>query len=80
MSKWTSVKVYIQAYYDRLLQFLNIRISNEWLLLRAIHERYGDSEAKEVYANSILLGLEHGVRNNKSTVKAIREATENKGV
>ena len=67
--------LFLRGKYDHLLQFLGLRITNEWLLLRAIHYEYGEEEAKSLYATSIILGLNCGTKNNKQTIDRIVKAT-----
>ena len=69
------VRLFLKGKYDQFLQFLGLRIPNEWLLLRAIHREYGEEEAKELYAASIILGLKYGVKNNKQTINKIVKVT-----
>lgn len=77
MSEFTKGKwwLFLRGKYDQLLQFLGIRITDEWLLLRAIHREYGEEEAKSLYAASIILGLNCGTKNNKQTIDRIVKAT-----
>lgn len=74
----SEAKMFLIGKYDQFLQFLGLRVSNEWLLLRAIHREYGEKEAKNLYAMGIILGLKHGTKNNNRTVEKIIKATETK--
>ena len=78
MSDNTKVKwlgLFLKGKYDQFLQFLGLRIHNEWLLLRAIEREHGEEEAKALFASAIILGLKYGVKNNKQTIDKIVKAT-----
>lgn len=78
MSEPTKVEwlgLFLRGKYDHFLQFLGLRIHNEWLLLRAIEREHGEEEAKALLASAIILGLKYGVKNNKQTIDKIVKAT-----
>lgn len=76
MTKRETIKYWVKGVYDQTLQLLGIRISDFWLLIRAIHRDHGGEEAKALWAASICLALKHGNRNNKETRDKIIEATK----
>lgn len=67
------IKYWIKGTYDNFLQFIGIRLPDEWLLLQAIEKEYGDDAAKSMLTSAIILGLDFGKRNNKETIRKIRE-------
>lgn len=76
MTKREWIKYWLKGTYKQILQLLGLKLSDHWLLLRAIGRKHGEEEAKALWVAAIHLGLKHGTRNNKETRDKIIEATK----
>lgn len=71
--KW--LRLFLVAKHKQFLQFLGLRLTDEWFLLRAIQREHGMEEAKALCAAAVILGLKYGTKNNTQTVNKIITAT-----
>jgi hypothetical protein len=71
-----NLKYWFRGKWHQLMVLLGLHLSDDWILMRAIHEKYGRDIAEELVTRTVVLGLDYG--RSYHSIKAIREATEPK--
>ncbi len=65
----------IKAKWSQLLELLGLRITPEWLLLRAMIRELGEEKAQDLYAQSIILDIDYNGIPTKKRHKMIVDKT-----
>jgi len=71
MKNWLIIK-----WYDFLV-FIGIRLSDDWILLKAIEKIESKNTAKKIFTLAAIIKIKFGTVNNQKTINKINEFVKN---
>ena len=70
------MKYFVKAKWNQFLELLGLRITLDWLLLRVIIRELGEEKAHDLYAQSIILDIDHNGIPTKKRCETIVNKTQ----